>query len=206
MNKSLSFQDFVNEMAQITKKGSKVYADDQLLKNLKHKDLGDNMLFFLEKQGNWFMNKGKFYLYFVDSPEWIEKLQKGEYDFLFFPIRTSFNLFNVAPITDVWKKKFQKHSRGSEHVLGIVEGQIYENEKKIYIEMMSVKPSFKRNRINTIMLNELREVYGDYEWYFEDVTDDGYLFAKKWMPEVNFSWTGHYRSKEWKKDHPENGK
>jgi hypothetical protein len=199
----LNFQDFLTEMAQIKKVGSKVYADDKLLKTMKDEDLGSNMLFFMEKQGNWFMQKGKFYLYFVDSPEWIEKLQKGEYDFLFFPIRTSFNMFNVAPITDVWKKKFQKNTRGAEHVLGIVEGFADEEKKKVYIEMMSVRPAFKRNKINTMMLDALKGPFHDYEWYFEDVTDDGYMFAKKWMPDVNFSWTGSYRSKEWKKDHPD---
>lgn len=189
-------------MATITKKGKKVYVDDKLIKDSDIKELEDNAALYHEKTGNFMVQKGKFWLWFVDSREWIDKLKAGEYDMLMFPFRRRFD-WNSAPINDVWKKSHQKHTRGAEHIIGIVEGFIDEEDKKIIIEMMSVKPGYKMNRINTHMMNIIKDSFKEYKLVFEDPTDDGYLFMKKYAPDAEISWTIKGRPKEYLKDHPE---
>jgi hypothetical protein len=93
------------------------------------KELEDNVALYHEKTGNWMVSKGKFWLWFVDTTEWIEKLKAGEYDMLMFPWRRRFD-FTAAPITDVWKKSMQKNTRGAEHVIGLVEGFADEDKTK----------------------------------------------------------------------------
>lgn len=201
-----TYSAHVDEMAMITKKGKNVYVDGKPMKSANIEDLGNNTALYHEKTGNWMVSKGKFWLWFADTPEWITKLKAGEYEMLMFPIRTRFNIFDVAPITDVWKKKWLNKTKGSEHVIGLVEGFEDEKTKKVYIEMMSVKPGYKMNRINTHMMNIIKDAFKDYTFVFEDPTEDGYLFAKKYVDNPEFRWTSTYRPKEYRKDHPEEEK
>jgi len=95
------FEEFINEMAVISKVGKKVFADDKELKTVDFSEIQKNMVFYLEKTGNFFWPKGKFFLYFTDSDDTTTKICNGEFDLITFPVRTSFNMFSVAPITDV---------------------------------------------------------------------------------------------------------
>lgn len=95
------FEEFINEMAVISKVGKKVFADDKELKTVDFSEIQKNMVFYLEKTGNFFWPKGKFFLYFTDSDDTTMKICNGEFDLITFPVRTSFNMFSVAPITDV---------------------------------------------------------------------------------------------------------
>lgn len=190
-------------MATISKKGTKVFADDQLLKTITPEKIDKNLLFYYVKQDTFFAEKGRFWLWFVDEEDYAEKLRSGEYDMLMFPIRTLSNAFTVSPITDIWKKSYLKRINGAEHVIGIVEGFIEEEEKKVLIQMMSVKPGFKHNHVNTHMINcLLSEERSDFIPVFEDPTDDGYAFSKNYA-NAEYKWTTSHRPKLWKIDHPE---
>lgn len=69
-----------------------------------------------EKIGNFFYPKGKFFIYFTDSKDTTNKLINGEFDLLTFPIRTNYNAFTVAPITDIWKKShLNKYKEGNHY-------------------------------------------------------------------------------------------
>lgn len=196
------FNSFLNERSEISLVGKKVYADDKLLKTATLKEVGDNILFYHEDKGNFMFGKDKTFLYFTDSKNSVKKLANGEIDFLFFPIRTRFNSFTVAPIDDVWKIKHTNKFKGSEHILGIFEG--FCNEKTIYVDMMSVRPKYQHNKINSFMLDLLQKEYPKAKLIFEDPTDQGYLFIKKYSPDAEIRWrSDDYRAKEWIKDHPE---
>lgn len=189
-------------MAMITRRGKKAYADDRPLRDMNAKELDENLVFYLSKTDNLFAYKGKFWLWFVDAPGYAAKLNAGEYDLLTFPILHRSNMFNVSPINDVWKRSRKR--LGSEHVIGIVEGFYDEDKKTIRIEMMSVRPTFKRNRVNTLMIDAIVDALPGAELLFEDPTDDGYVFMKSYG-QGQAVWTGTYRPKSWVADHPEDG-
>lgn len=190
----------INERAHITrptKTSKKLLADDRLLKSLNLEEAQSNMRVYYEEKGNFFVPQGKFYIYFFDSHEAAMQLGK-EIDFLFFPIRHRFD-WNAAPITDIWKKS--RAGKGTEHILGIVEGQVYSEEKIFLIQMMSVRPSAKKNHINTFMVQLAerfqKEDFPEFRFGFEDPTDDGLEFIKKYDPTKWVYWTFRNRPKKW---------
>lgn len=197
----------IDEMAEITRKGKKAYVDGKLLKSSSIQDLSNNVALYHVKENNFLAQKGKFWLWLADTDEWVSKLKSGDYDVLFFPPRPRFN-WNASPIDDIWKKSHQKNTRGAQHIIGVIEGFADEDNKKIIIEMMSVKPGFKRNRINSLMIDVLKDnsAFKDYKLVFEDPTEDGYLFMKQYAPDAEVEWTHNHRPPSWKKDHPEEAK
>lgn len=155
------FEEFINEMAIISKVGKKVFADDKELKTMNFTEIQKNMVLYIEEKGNLFWPKGKFFLYFTDSDDTTTKICNGEYDFIQFPIKGYHNLFTCAPITDIWKKSYLKKYKGGDHILGIVEG--YHGEGKILIQMMSVHKKFQGHKVNTLMMDTLKdELKGEF--------------------------------------------
>lgn len=193
------------EMAQITKKGKTVLADGKKLKDVDFSELSDNIaLIYLEK-GTFFSAPGKFWLYFVSDTKWLDDFKEGKSDLLLFPVRSRFNMFNSAPISDIWKRSHTKDVRNADLIIGAVEGQ-HENGK-VYIEMMSVRPAYKRNSINKKMLDSLikdksSQLYGkDLVW--EDPTEDGLNFIHSYSgQDAEFRWTIKYRPKNMKELYP----
>jgi len=203
----LKFKTF-NERVNITKPSKtskKVFADDKLLKDISFSEATNNIAFYYEEKGNFFIPKGKFYVYFFDSHDNAKKLATGEIDFIFFPFKRRFD-FSSAPITDIWKKSFLKDKKGSEHILGMIEGQVYEEDKLVEIQMMSVRPNFKFNKINYFLSTEVVEYaknrFPDYKVAIEDPTEDGLEFAAKFSahyPELVIFLTYKNRPKNWEK-------
>lgn len=193
----------LNEMAEISLKGRKALADGAPLKGMKLEQIDDNMLIMVETRENPFVPVGKFWLYFVDSPSVIPKMKSGEHGMLIFPVKGMFNAFTVSPIDDVWTKKYQKNIKGSEHIIGMIEGWVSPKRDRAIVQMLSVRPKFKHNRIASFMIDALKDAWPQAEFEFEDPTDDGYLFIKNYDPEMKLRWTNNFRPKEYKKDHPE---
>jgi len=165
------------EMPLITKKGKVAYADDKPLKATGIEELNKNLLLYHEKQGNWLVPKDTIWLWFVDNEKYIDKLNAGEYDFVVFPTRTRSNAFTVSPINDVWKLS---KARGKKEVLGIINAYIYKNE--LIIAMMSVRGPWQGNRINSLMIDTLKDSFSDKTLAFEDPTADGWKFIEKYAP------------------------
>ena len=170
-------KEVLNEMPLITLQNKTAYADDKPLKTMDLKSIGNNMTMYHEKNGNFLIAKNKVYLWFTSTEDWVDKVNAGEYDLVMFPIKTLGNAFTLSPITDVWRKS---KARGKKEVLGMIEA--YLDDKELIIQMMSVRNPYRKNRINSFMLDQLKENFPGRELVFEDPTDDGWKFIANYDP------------------------
>jgi hypothetical protein len=115
---------------------------------------------------------GSTWVYFMDSPKSAKLMKQGKIPYLMVPVGTGFHGGN--PITDVWTKRFQKP--GTEHILGLLQG--HSDEKSIYIDMMSVRTAWRRNRINSLMIDALRSCYPKAKLEYSSPTQAGEKFIK----------------------------
>jgi len=175
-------EGLINEMPQINKIGTKVMADDIPLKLVKDiEKLEPNFSMYHEEKGNFVFAKGKTFLYFTKTENWGQKVVDGEYDMLMFPYAGRFN-WGAAPINDVWKKSHNKNIRGADEIIGLIEA--YVANKEILIQMMSVRPGYKKNSINTNMINRLKKSFPNHTVVFEDPTPAGWKFIQKYAPDA----------------------
>lgn len=165
------FNRYISEMADILLKNKTVLADDKPLKSLKVVDVSDNIVFIRQPTPSFFA-EGYTLVYFMDSTESAQKLSKGEIPYLMFPKGNFYS--GGSPITDVWKKKYQQP--GHEHVLGMLEGNSMPDE--IFIDYMSVRAPYRRNRINSLMIDIIKESFPDANVTFSDATTDGKKFIQ----------------------------
>lgn len=169
-------ESVLQEFPTIKKVGKKVMADDKPLKTLTVEDVVGNIVFIREPNGNFMVAKGRTWGYFMDSPQAAEDLKHQKIDMLMFPIVPRFN-FNVAPITDIWKKKYAK-GKGVEHILAVFDG--YTDEDEIFIDKISVRPQYQRNHIGKLMLDNLRKEFPNAKVTITGVTDAGREFVSKY--------------------------
>ena len=168
------FNRYIKEMADITRNNKTVLADGKPLKDMKVVDVKDNIVFIRQPTSGGFIAEGYTLIYFMDSTENAKKLIKNDIPYLMFPKGNFYSGGN--PITDVWKKKYQKP--GHEHILGMIEGNVMPDS--IYIDFMSVRASYRRNHINSLMIDIIRESYPDAAVTFSSATDDGKKFIKSY--------------------------
>jgi ribosomal protein S18 acetylase RimI-like enzyme len=193
MNIIVNFDAFIREKAAITIKDKVVYADNNQLKGMDVMDVASNIRIVYFKESGFYPD-GKFWCYFLDSEEATPKVGK-EIELLMFPYRRGGLGDRSTPITDIWNKSHTKTYRGSEHILGIVEGTA--NQEEIYIEMMSVRPEYKRNGINTMMIDALKYSFPNTKLKFEDPTVDGVHFMRRYSPDADVKWISNRRPKNW---------
>lgn len=170
------FDECIREMADIYLKDKTVFADNSPLKSLKVADISDNIVFMRQPTASFFA-EGYTLVYFLDSSANAQKLIKGEIPLLIFPKGSFFS--GGSPITDVWKKKYQQS--GHEHILGLLEGSTMPDS--IYVDYMSVRPHYRRNRINSLMIEVLKTSYPDAKVSFSSATPDGQKFIKSYTKE-----------------------
>lgn len=161
------------EMAQITKKGKDVYANDQLLRNVPIQTVHGNIVFIREPRKGGFIPEGWSLVYFMDSEQSAHDMAHGEIPYLLIPTGT----FNSggSPILDVWKKRFQKP--GHEHILGILEANVMPDV--IFLDKLSVRPGYQRNTIAQKIIELVQQEYPKAEISHSSPTDKGRSFLKK---------------------------
>ena len=115
----------------------------------------------------------------MDSEESAQKMKAGEIPMLMVPQGTFSS--GGSPISDVWSKRFAK--KGTEHILGILEGT--SNEDEIYINMMTVRPKYKRNTINTKMIQFLQKHFPNAKLSFSSPTEQGKKFISSYTKKEN---------------------
>lgn len=171
----IKLKEILSEMPDLTLKNKTAFVNDSPLKNLKVEDIENNIVVFRQDKENSFFPFGLTFVYFMDTEESAKLMAQGKIPFLRIPVGT----FNSggSPITDVWKKKFQKP--GTEHILGLIEG--ITTEEKIFIDMISVRPGWQRNKIATLMYNKLKKDFPNAKLTTSDTTDKG----EKWKKSVN---------------------
>ena len=173
--KFMNFKQWLlSEMPVISLQGKNVLADDKPLKEVDVDNVKNNIVFFRAENKDWRYHVGATWVYFLDSEESAEKMNAEQIPMLIVPQTTYYDGGN--PITDVWKKRFARE--GTEHILGILEGNTTEDE--IYINMMTVRPKYKRNTINTKMTQFLQSEFPNAKISFSSPTPEGEKFINKY--------------------------
>lgn len=155
-------------------------------------DTLNDIVFYYEEKGNFIYPKGTFYAWLYDHKGAGDKLSSGEYDYILFPMGVGMGYAMqkgyVPPLLQIWDKKFQKDKKGIEHLLGIVQGYYDEDNKKVYIEMMTTNPKFRRQGINGHIIKELRDIFevGQDDLIFDKPTKEG----KKFMESKKYDYGG----------------
>jgi hypothetical protein len=142
--------------------------------------LNDIVLYY-ERKGNWLFAKGNFYAWLYDDKDAGKKIESEEYDYIMFPRMGKGSPFSekyVPPLLMVWDKSYQKKLKGSEHLLGIVQGFYDEDKNQLIIDMMTSNPKFRRKGINAHIIKQLRTEFGvsQDDVIFDKPTKEGKLF------------------------------
>jgi hypothetical protein len=168
------------EMAVISKVGKTVMADNEPLKSATA-DVDGNIVIMRVPETNMLFHKGFTLVYFMSSDDAAKRMAAGKIPYKMIHDRPMF-AWGSSPITDIWKKKFDKDQS---EILGMLQGTT--DEKEIYIDKMSVRPAYRRSSINTRMVNALKKNYPNAAVNFSGPTKDGSKFikshtGKEWEP------------------------
>lgn len=164
----------ITESPLMTKKGATALAGDKPLKKQNVEKVTGNIVVIRQGTEGGFLAVGWTLVYFMDSDESAQAMKEGKIPYLIVPRGTFMS--GGSPITDIWLKKFQKP--GTEHILGIIEG--HSDDKTIYIEMISVRPGWKRNHIAKLMMDRLKKSFPEAKLTTSTQTDDGQKLFKSY--------------------------
>lgn len=165
-------------MADITKEGDIVYADNEELKELGVEAVEDNIVVVRQPSDSMLLPKGATWVYFMDSSSSANKMKNGEMDYIMLFSGGSMSNFGQEP---EFEKVFKKKAEGREHILGFMQG--YSDENLIRIDFMRVRKTHRRQSINKKMLAVIKDHYPNAEVRFDDLTDDGKAFTQKEAPD-----------------------
>ncbi len=144
----------------------------------------NDVIVYHEKNGNWFIPKNNIYAWLYDVEDAPAKLKSKEFDYIFFPstpsLSMAFQKGYVPPLLRIWTPKYQKETKGSKNLMGIVQAWYDEDKKKLYVEMMTTNPKHRRKGINGHIIKEIREMLGltKDDVIFDKPTDMGKSFMK----------------------------
>ena len=149
----------------------------------------NDIILYHEKEGNWFVPKNTIYAWLYDEPNVGKKLESGEYDAVFFPpsgnIMMAMQRGYVPPLLKVWKADFKKRHKGSEHLLGIMQGYIDKDKNKLVVMMMTTNPKHRRKGINQHIIKSIRSEFDipQENIVFDNPTELGskFIAAGKYM-------------------------
>ena len=164
----------LSESPLMTKKGATALAGDKPLKGQNVEEVYGNIVVIRQGTEGGFLAVGWTMVFFMDSDESAQAMKKGEIPYLMVP-RGTF-MHGGSPITDIWLKKFQKP--GTEHILGVIEG--HSDEKSIFIDMITVRPGWKRNHIAKLMMDRLKKTFPEAKWTTSKQTDAGQKLSKSY--------------------------
>lgn len=157
----------VTESPMMTKKGETALAGDKPLKDQAVEEVTGNIVVIRQGKGGGFLAEGFTLVYFMDSDESAQAMKQGQIPYLMVPRGTFMG--GGSPITDIWLKKFQKP--GTHHILGVIEG--HSDEETIFIDMVTVRPGWKRNHIAKLMMDRLKKTFPEAKLSTSTQTDDG---------------------------------
>lgn len=114
-------------------------------------------------------------LYFLidpaNRPELADKIRKGDK----MPIFPNYRPYHAPGTIDQFWASDRKFTN---KLAGACQYVPYEDEKILLITHMSVKAAWRRQGLNTLMINAISQEYPDYEIVFDDPTSDGKKFHK----------------------------
>jgi hypothetical protein len=163
----------ITESPMMAKHGNDVLSGDKPLKGSTVSDVIGNIIVIRQPTDGAFIQKGWTLVYFMDSDESAREMAHNKIPYLMIPRGTFMG--GGSPITDVWKKKFQ--TPGHEHILGLIEG--HSDKDNIFIDMISVRPGWRRNHIAKLMIDRLKKSFEKAKVSTSTQTTDGKkLFGK----------------------------
>lgn len=164
---------FINEMAEIIKKGQKLSVDGKPLKSLTLPEIEGNIIYYRWDKPSFLFGEGDTYVWFLKDDKLASDFISGE-NLLFFPHAVGFG--KNAPIDDIWKK----NNPIQKAIIGCI--RAYTDQNLVYIDMMSVRPGYMKNGINKFMIKFLLEKYPNATLKFSKPTTEGELFINKYYP------------------------
>jgi hypothetical protein len=194
----------LNEFAAFVKQGKHLVdpSTGLPLKALSLDAVNDNITVFFNSKQNIMFPAGKVLAYFHDE-KWLPLYDEGKAGILMFnPMRGSLSQYGSSPISDIWKKSYNKRIENSEMIWSCIEGQI--TEGYLVIQMMSTRPGYKRNSINKKMLDAIKKDHKE-PILWDEPTEDGMKFIKNYSgDDAKFYFAGKYgRPKNFLKLYPD---
>jgi len=170
-----------------TGRGVQVFKNKTKLENVGSIDFDSDdytLVLYHEEKGNWFIPKDTVYYWLYEDKDAGKKLRDEEYDYVFYPqtsMTLAFQKGYVPPIKKIWTPKFQKQNRGSEKLIGVVQGYINDKGDKLVIEMMSTNPKKQKQGVMSNMIKQLRQQFNlsQEQVEFKDLTKQGESFVSK---------------------------
>ena len=200
LKRNMEFDNPLNDIAKMYRKALREanidYKSAELNKKESEKvsekeesfdNAGTSMVLYHEEKGNWFVPKGQVYLWLYDVEGSAEKLKSEEFDWVFYPLTSQTMAWQsgyIPPLKKIWTKKFQKTHKGSERLLGVIKAYLIDKEsgeKELFVDMMSVNPTKKKQGIMSYMLKDLRDTFNlsQDQVTFSNLTDEGKKFVEK---------------------------
>lgn len=176
----IKLKSTMSKGGSLTVKNKQVYGDDKPLRDFSLDEAKPFMSVWHEEKGNWFYAKDTFYIWFYDEKDSGAKISSGEFDFLLFPPPIKYQSLRLGygVVDSIWRAQYQNKYKGAKHLLGMVEGWYDENNNTVIVKYMSVKPSAKRNRINSFMIMYAKQVFGVENVEFNEPSDEGTAFSE----------------------------
>ena len=203
MEKQNTNMKHLNEFAAFVKHGKHLVdpSTGLPLKALSLDAVDKNITVFFNSKQNIMFPAGKVLAYFHDE-EWLPLYNEGKAGILMFnPMRGSLSQYGTSPITDIWKKSYNKRVENSEMIWACIEGQIVNGY--LVIQMMSTRPGYKRNSINKKMLDAIKRDHKE-PILWDEPTEDGMKFIKNYSgDDAKFYFGGYSRPKNFKKLYPD---
>ena len=173
---------FLRKAAGLEVKKAYIQDDDLLKRGGQINPDEFALVVYHEQSGNWLVQRNKVYVWLYEDLDAAKKLQNDEYDWVMFPptpsISMAFRRGYVPPLKQIWTKKYQKEHRGSDKLVGIVEGWYDEKNNKLYVLMMTTRKDYRRRGVNSYLITFLRQKFGleKDQVIFDKPTDEGKLF------------------------------
>jgi hypothetical protein len=163
-----------------SKKGKDVFANGDLLRDLTLDDVEENIAWYVVKKPHFILPLGSYAVAFMDSKEGGNTIGHGDRqnDMPWIPPHVSIGLTGQQPpFQKFWRRS--PPSGAPKDMLGYLQGQLYHDEKVIWVEFMTVRTQFRRSKINSFMLAFIQKNYPDYKVEFSSETAAGKKFIKK---------------------------
>lgn len=169
----------------ISKDQKKVYANGIPLKSLEGDILTKNAIFKkLPSDPNSFINfpENSYYIFVFDTEESAQMADQNKLVVTLFPMGGAGRL---DPFKNYWK-----HEKTG-HLISAIWFRIAPEEKKVYIEMMSVRPGYRRNSLNNKMIYLIKKEFDCDKVDFGELTTMGAKFAKEYEKKGNIVTKGN---------------
>lgn len=158
---------------KITKIGKNILADNQPISQAWDKIADENLL--IVTLPPFLFYKGSRILWFFESPEGREH---------FINILKDSNSKERLPIFALRRPLGQRRGtiemfwsvKNSRYLVGAVQFIANPDNNDLILTHMAVRPKYRRHKINTFMINEIRKTFPDRKLYFHELTEQGRAF------------------------------